>query len=328
MRWATGLGLGLVALAAMSFGCDNRTGGTGAVTGQASAEATPVPAEFAPDALARVNGMVVSSSDFQQAAQRWEATSGHPPTLDERREILDELVAEMLLYQAALDKGLDKDPHVRRLMARLFYQREVAVNAPKTIPDELLHGYYEAHPDEFALPEGVRMRRILIKITPERTDEAARAKAEEIRAQLVSDPGSFEELAAEHSEDPNLPRGAASHWLRREEPPWIDRIVIDQAFGLEVGQISPVFRSSDGYNILTVVERRERKERAFEEARPQILRKVREERLKALYESYVDGLRRDASIEVDQSRLASIEVPPPRSHPPVGHPQPAAAESD
>jgi hypothetical protein len=325
MRWATAFGL--VALAALSVGCDSRTEGGGAETGQTAGEATTVPAELAPGVLARVDGMVVTSSDFEQAARRWAATRGGSLSTDERRELLDELVAETLLYRAALARGLAQDPQVRRLMARLFYQQEVAVKVPKTFPEDELQRYYETHLDEFAVPEGVRIRRILIKITPDRADEAARAKAEELRAELVSNPESFAELATEHSEDPNLPRGAASHFLRREEPHWIDRAVVDQAFELEASQLSPVFRSSDGYNILMAVERREREQRTFEAARPRVLRKVREERARAVYESYVDELRMNASIEVDETRLDSIEVPPPRPHPPVASPPPAAAET-
>jgi len=243
-------------------------------------------------------------------------------------------VAEMLLYQAALAKGLEQDPQVRRLMARLFYQQEIAGSVPEAFSEDELQGYYRAHQDEFAVSEGVRIQRILIKITPDRADEAARAKAEELRAELVSNPGSFVELATEHSEDRNLPRGAPSHFLRREEPPWIDRAVVDQAFELEAGQLSPVFRSSDGYNILMAVERREHEQRPFEAVRTRVLRKAREERAKAVYESYVDELRMNASIEVDETRLDSIELAPPRPHPPVANPHlrapnppPAAAES-
>jgi parvulin-like peptidyl-prolyl isomerase len=325
MRWATAFGL--VAFTALSVGCENRTEGGGAETGQTSGEASAAPAELAPGVLARVDGMLVSSSDFQQAARRRAATRGGSLSLDERRELLDELVAEMLLYQAALARGLEQDPQVRRLMARLQYQREIAENVPKAFPEDELQRYYEANQDEFAVPEGVRIRRILIKIAPDRADEAARAKAEELRAELVSDPESFARLATEHSEDPNLPRGAESHFLRREEPHWIDRTVVDQAFELEAGQLSPVFRSSDGYNILMAAERREREQRTFEAARTSVHRKVREERAKALYESYVEELRMNASIDVDETRLDSIEVPPPRPHPPVANPQPAAAET-
>lgn len=325
MRWATVFTL--VALAAVSAGCDNRTEIAGDETSQTSDEATTVPVELAPGVLASVNGMVVRSSDFQQAARRGVARRGGSLSLEERREVLDELVAEMLFYQAALAKGLEQDPQVRRLMARLFYQQEIAGSVPEAISEDQLQGYYQAHQDEFAVPEGVRIQRILIKITPDRADQAAKAKAEELRAELVSNPGSFAELATEHSEDPNLPHGAASHFLRREEPPWIDPAVVDQAFQLEAGQLSPVFHSSDGYNILMAVERREREQRPFEAARPRIVRKVREERHKARYQSYVDELRMDAAIEVDETRLDAIEVPPPRPHPPIANPRPAAAET-
>jgi hypothetical protein len=325
MRWATAFAL--VAFAALSFGCENRTEGGGVETGQPSGEASTAPAELAPGVLARVDGMVVTSSDFQQAARRWAATRGGSLSADQRRELLDELVTETLLYRVAFAKGLAQDPQVRRLMARLLYQQEVGVNVPKAFPEDELQRYYEAHQDEFVVPEGVRIRRILIKITPDREDEAARAKAEQLRAELASDPESFAELATEHSEDRNLPRGATSHFLRREEPAWIDRAVIDQAFELDVGQLSPVFRASDGYNVLMAVERRERVQRTFEAARPSVQRKVREERAKALYESYVEELRLNASIDVDETRLDSIVVSPPLPHPPVANPQPAAAEA-
>ena len=177
------------------------------------------------------------------------------------------------------------------------------------------------------MPEGVRIQRILIKITPDRADEAAKAKAEELRAELVSDPGSFAKLATEHSEDLNLPRGAESHFLRREEPPWIDRAVVDQAFELEAGQLSPVFRSSDGYNILMVVERREREQRTFEASRPPCPPQGPRGEGQGSYESHVDELRMNASIDLDETRLDSIEVPPPRPRPPVANRQPAAAET-
>ena len=121
----------LVAFAAVTVGCDNRTEGGGAETGQTSGEATAVPAELAPGVLASVDGMPVSTSDFQQAARRGAATRGGSLSPDERRELLDELVAEMLLYQAALAKGLEQDPQVRRLMARLLYQREIEGRFPR-----------------------------------------------------------------------------------------------------------------------------------------------------------------------------------------------------
>jgi hypothetical protein len=325
MHWTTVFGL--VAFTAVSVGCDSRTEGAGAEGHQTSGEATTAPADLASDVLARVNGMVVGSSDFQQAARRWAARHSGPLSMDERREVLDELVAETLLYQAALARGLEKDLQVRRLMARLFYQQELAASPPEAIPEDELQRYYEAHLDEFAVPDGVQIRRILIKVTQDRPEDMAKARAELLRAEIVADPESFARLATENSEDPNLPHGTTSHFLRRDEPHWIDHAVVDQAFKLEPGQLSPVFRSSDGYNIVMAVERRERQQRSYEAVRRHVQRKAHEERLKARYERYVDELRSKASIEVDETLLGSIEVPPPSPHPPVTNPAPTAAKT-
>jgi parvulin-like peptidyl-prolyl isomerase len=325
MRWATVFGL--VAFTAVSVGCDSRTEEVGPEEGQTSGAATTAPADLAPDVLARVNGMVVGSSDFQQAARRWAAMHSGSLSMDERREVLDQLVAEMLLYQAALARGLEKDPQVRRLMARLFYQQEMAANPAEVVPEQELQSYYEAHQDEFAVPEGVRIRRILIKVTPDRPEDAAKARAELLRTEIVADPESFAKLATGNSEDPNLPHGTTSHFLKRDEPRWIDPAVVDQAFNLEPGQLSPVFRSSDGYNVVIAVERRERQQRSYEAVKRHVQRKAREERFKARYERYVDELRRKASIEVDETLLNSIEIPPPSPHPPITSPPPTGVHT-
>ena len=58
----------LIAFAAISASCDSRNEGGGTETDQTSGEGTTIPAELAPGVLASVNGMVVSSSDFQQVA--------------------------------------------------------------------------------------------------------------------------------------------------------------------------------------------------------------------------------------------------------------------
>jgi parvulin-like peptidyl-prolyl isomerase len=320
MRWATAFGL--VAFAALGVGCADGSETDGAETAPPTGEARSVPGELAADVLARIDGMVVTTSDFQQAARRRAAMRGGSLSLDERRALLDELVAETLLYQAARAEGLEQHPQVRRLMARLLYQEEIAGKVPEAIGEDELRRYYETHRNEFAVPEAVRIRRILIGVTPDRPDAAARARAEELLAKLGSDADAFVELAIEHSDDSNLPRGAESHFLRREEPPWIDRTVVERAFELEVGQLSPVFRSSDGYNILLVVERREPEQRSFEAARSSVQRKLGEAKARALYQRYVAELRKGASIEIDSARLDSIEATRPRLHPPVANPHP------
>jgi parvulin-like peptidyl-prolyl isomerase len=316
MGWAIAVAASL--LLGVLVACEQ---GEGARTGAPELEARAGDASDAggQDVLARVDGTSVRSAEFQKEALR--RARGGAFTMEQRRKLLNDLVAEKLLYQAALEAGLDRDPSAQRYIARLMYQRQIDANVPNRLPDAEVQSYYEAHRDDFAIPEGVRIKRILIKVTPERSDEDAKARADRVSADLAADPDSFERLATEYSEDPNLPRGAPSHFMRREEAPWIDREVVNRAFTLEVGQISPVFRTEEGYNIITTVDHRPRVERSFEEAKSTVHRKLREERRKALAERYLEELRNEASIEVDEAKLVSIEVAPPGNpHAPVGQP--------
>jgi parvulin-like peptidyl-prolyl isomerase len=316
MGWAIAIALSLLTSALVA--CEQ---GEGARTEAPELEVRARDASDAEgqDVLARVDGMSVRSAEFKKEALR-RARGGAFP-IEERRKLLNDLVAEKLLYQAALEAGLDRDPSAQRYIARLMYQRQIDARVPDRLPDAEVQSYYEAHRDDFAVPEGVRIKRILIKVTPERSDEDAKARADRVSAELAADPESFVKLATEYSEDRNLPRGAPSHFMRREEAPWIDREVVNRAFALKVGELSPVFRTEEGYNIITTVDHRPRVERSFEEAKSTVHRKLREERRKALAERYLEELRSKASIEVDEAKLVSVDVAQPvNPHAPVGQP--------
>ncbi|UCE86631.1 MAG: peptidyl-prolyl cis-trans isomerase [Deltaproteobacteria bacterium] len=321
MGWAIAIALSL--LTGTLVACEPRGAGAPGLETPAGDAADPAGEAV----LARVDGMSVRVAEFEREARR-RARGGVLPEA-ERLKVLNDLVAEKLLYRAALEAGLDQDPSAQRYLARLMYQRQIDAKVPPRLPDAEVQSYYEAHREEFAIPEGVRLKRILIRVTPERPDADAKAQADRVRAELDADPNAFERLATEHSEDPNLPRGASSHFIRRDEPPWIDREVVNRAFELGVGDLSPVFRTDEGYNIVQTIDHRQRVERSFEQAQSTVHRKLREERRKALAELYLEELRSQASVEVDEARLASIEIAAPGNpHLPTGHPPAGGAGPD
>lgn len=100
----------------------------------------------------------------------------------------------------------------------------------------------------------VNSRHILIKPTVILSDERAKQMLEEFREQILADEADFAELAKEHSADP----GSA---LKGGELGWQDPSVYVPAFkdaleALEKDQISQPFRSSHGWHIVQLLDRR------------------------------------------------------------------------
>jgi len=296
------LGLALIGLIA----CNNEA---------ATSEATPAAADIG-EVIATVNGMQIGSKEFEQAAAKKAPANGESLTVDEKKEVLQSIVEEKLLYAEALKKGLDKDPKVQKVMINSLLRDDVYSTVKNSeFTDEMLQKYYEEHKSEFIVPEKVQVKRILVKVSDGVPDEKAKEKADALRAEVSKNPDSFKDVAARDSEDPYKRRGGDMGFVAKDGKPGLDQAVVDKAFSLETGAISDVFKTSEGYNIVQVAARREQVERTFQQMKGSVLRKVKNERMKSLYDEYVAKLKTGASTQIDEAKLAAIEVKSARMRP-------------
>jgi hypothetical protein len=83
---------------------------------------------------------------------------------------------------------------------------------------------------------------------------------------------------------------------------------VDKAFALDTNQVSDVFKTDEGYNIVMVAARREQIERTFQQMKGTVLRKAKSAKQQELYDSYVANLKKDAKIDVNQKELDKIEI--------------------
>ncbi len=258
--------------------------------------------------LAVVEGHEIRRSAFEQAAARATAADGVALSNAEKREVLQRLVDEHLLYLDALDRGLDRDPKVMKVMVNTLLRDEIYSGVKNAdFSREELEAYYNAHRAEFVVPEKVQVKRILLT-NNDRSDAEARALAESLRAQLSANPEAFKDLAIQHSEDPYRRRGGDIGFVPPEGKAGLDPAVVERAFALPVGVVSPVFQTDQGYNLVMVADRRESVERSFEQMQGSVLRKVKNDRLRDVYEAYVAKRRAGARVTVDAAALGAIEV--------------------
>lgn len=136
--------------------------------------------------------------------------------------------------------------------------------------DELRRAYSENLP-RYTSAEERRASHILIKAEKSATAEqkkAARAKAEQLLAQLQKNPGLFAELAKKNSDDPgSAANGGDLDYFGRGA---MVKPFEDSAFALKQGEISGLVESDFGFHIIQLTAVRGGQAQAFEAVRAQI----------------------------------------------------------
>jgi peptidyl-prolyl cis-trans isomerase C len=161
-------------------------------------------------------------------------------------------------------------------------------------PDEV-RAYYDAHPEEFQVPEQIRGRHILIKVEPgapeaERKDARAAIDA---AAERIKSGEPFEEVAKEVSQEAAAVRGGDMGYVSKGQmKPAFEEI----AFNLAVGEVSRVFETEYGYHLMKVEEKIPVSKLSFDVVRPEIEEFLRQNKQERAQVDYIEGLRERAVI--------------------------------
>lgn len=175
---------------------------------------------------------------------------------------------------------------------------QMKVTSKIKISEEDLQAEYKRYTRMEGEDSELHARHILVQVppgaSPEQVEAAltkAKALAEEARRPGVN----FEELAKRKSEGPSAADGGDLGFFRRGVMlPAFDKA----AFALKDGEVSEPVRSSFGFHVITVVERRSVDVKPFEEVKAEIAERMRRQRTEKLVDQYVRELRQKATVEV------------------------------
>lgn len=142
--------------------------------------------------------------------------------------------------------------------------------ALKSKSKEIADYYSKNSQTEFSEREQAKAQHILIKTSDKVDDKAALAKIESIAKDLNKD--NFAELAKKFSEDPgSKERGGDLGYFGRGA---MVKEFDENAFSLPLGTISKPFKTSFGYHIMLVSERKQARTKELEEVKKDIARKL------------------------------------------------------
>mgnify|MGYP001218588271 CR=1 FL=1 len=213
-----------------------------------------------------------------------------PPRAILEKQLLERMITELALQQHARNTGIRVDPaQIERALQRIAAQnkldlaglaaalerdgqsleslratlrnefliaraRERDVDNRITVTDAEIEGYLQTQIQQ-GVENEYNFAHILITVPEGASPEviqARRARAEDVLAQLAAG-ADFAQLSASHSDAPNALQGGAFGWRASGKIP---TLFAEALKPLQPGQVSPLLRSSNGFHILKLYDKR------------------------------------------------------------------------
>jgi hypothetical protein len=232
---------------------------------------------------------------------------------DGYRNLVDRMVTEEAIYQAARRSGIEKDPAylaavakaTREALMRTYYQGRMAGLPPPA--DTAIQAYYDTHQSEFAIPARVRVRHIQV---------ATRAKAEALRKRLAAG-GLWDALTRANSTDKaTRENGGLIGYVTpsAEYVPGVGKSpeIVAAAFRLKEGEISKPLKSERGWHLIRVDGADPARTQPLADVRQGILGHLSTDAQEKQSQAFLDSLRTASGAVVFDDSIAAA-VRPARS---------------
>jgi len=218
----------------------------------------------------------------------------------ELTKIKQRFPSQSAFEQALKQRGLTEKELRRAVRRELTVQKVVEVKIKPTaepVTDEDVADFYEENKEGFAESEKVRARHILIKVSPDVSDQEKADAESKIQVVLkeARDGADFAELAKKNSECPSASQGGDLGYFTRGQ---MVKPFEEAAFALEPGQISEIVETQFGYHIILVQDKKPRRQLELEEVSEQIRKALYDEEIEIALEKWLEPIREKATIDI------------------------------
>ncbi len=228
-------------------------------------------------------GIIVDAVDEMLMVQRGKEL-GYSMTTERFNSIVENIKKENKIetdeaLQAALKQEGMTMADLRRQLERTMMVQQVQqteILQKLQVTETELKAYYEAHQGEFATTPQITLREITINVPTTAQgvnvaqDDAAKAKAEEVRVKIVAGEP-FARLAADYSDSGSKANGGLVGPLSRSD---LSEDLQKAIAGLKTGDVTPVLRTTRGYQIIKIESLQTSTTKSFEDARSDIADKI------------------------------------------------------
>lgn len=284
--------------------------------------------------VAVVDGVAIPARELQQALRREkekfpaEKLNSRSEFLKIKEKVLGELIDRKLLLKEATAHGTFiseeefqdellkyKSSYTEATFQKMLEERGVSNeewlklrresfivakflaksgNEAQEVTEEAVKKYYEEHPEEFKVPESVRVRQIV-------TD--TKEKAESILRRLRQGEN-FAKLAKDLSLSPDRREGGDLGFIPRGSFPR----EFEVCFTMNPGEISPIIPSLYGFHLFKVIEKAPGRTQDLTEVSNKIFMQLKQRAREQYLKSLLERLRSQAKIEIHRDVLERMTL--------------------
>lgn len=258
------------------------------------------PIALTPDVYRRVLDELVGITLLQQEA-RAQHIAPTEQELDQqvaarKKQFPSEEVYQKALKQTGLTEALLRQQTRDQLAVQKYVESQVISKA--AVSDQATKDFYEKNKEQIRSPDRMHLRHIVIavKTTASPADkEKARAKAEDLRKQIVGG-ADFAKLAAANSDDPNSKaRGGDLGWVASGQVP---AAFEKAAMALKPNETSPVVESAFGYHVIQLLERQAAAQVPYEQVKDRLAFMIKQKQAQESVQAKIKELRAKAKVDV------------------------------
>lgn len=260
-----------------------------------------------PGAVARVNQGQILLTDFRTQTETLYDTSFDKTTLEQRKQVLDSMIAEELLVQRGLEIGLpNTNAEVRdALVSAVNLQSTTDVEArPPT--EAQLRAYHAAHPERYVSIGSMRVHDLFIPPTDNtKSDDAMRRAQQAVRA--LRQGKRVAEVIATFSLQAN-PNVGGETQLDLVVKRILGDVLYSEASKLGTGKTSEPIATTDGVHILHSAARTPSVALDFVTTKSQVASDFKRDARQRAQQEYVRFLREKATVIVDAPFVDPVQA--------------------
>jgi parvulin-like peptidyl-prolyl isomerase len=209
-------------------------------------------------------------------------------------------LVQKLVLQEATEKKWQEQPQIAARIRRAHdsaitesYLESIAEPARDFPSEDEVKAAYQAARESLKVPRSFRLSQVFIA-----DDKAKLAKVEDLLSAKDAD---FAKIATEHSQEPtSASRGGEIGWLAETQ---IDKDLLPPIAELKLNGVSKPVKLKDGWHILKLLDARAAHTPTLEQARSQLVKQLRQDKLRANSQAYLADLLRKHPLQINASAL-------------------------